>query len=38
MANRVTITICGEEYTLVADESSAYMQKVAFNPFRWLPL
>ena len=28
MANRVTITICGEEYTLVADESSAYMQKV----------
>ena len=28
MANRVVITICGEEYTLVADESPAYMQKV----------
>ena len=28
MANRVVISICGEEYTLVADESSAYMQKV----------
>ena len=27
MANRVVITICGEEYTLVADETSAYMQK-----------
>lgn len=28
MANRVVITICGEEYTLVADEAAAYMQKV----------
>ena len=28
MANRVVITICGEEYTFVAEESSAYMQKV----------
>ena len=28
MANRVVITICGEEYTLIADETSAYMQKV----------
>ena len=28
MANRVVITISGEEYTLVADESPAYMQKV----------
>ena len=28
MANRVTVTICGEEYTFVAEESSAYMQKV----------
>ena len=28
MANRVVITISGEEYTFVADESSAYMQKV----------
>ena len=28
MANRVVITICGEEYTLVADETSTYMQKV----------
>jgi len=28
MANRVSITICGEEYTFVADESASYMQKV----------
>lgn len=28
MANRVTMNICGEDYTLVADESSAYMEKV----------
>ena len=28
MANRVVITICGEEYTFVAEESAAYMQKV----------
>ena len=28
MANRVVISICGEEYTLVADEVPAYMQKV----------
>ena len=28
MANRVTMNICGEEYTLVAEESAAYMQKV----------
>ena len=28
MATRVTMNICGEEYTLVADESSAYMEKV----------
>ena len=28
MANRVTVTICGEDYTFVAEESSAYMQKV----------
>ena len=28
MANRVVITICGEEYTLVADETSAYDAKV----------
>ena len=28
MANRVTMRICGEEYTLVAEESSAYMEKV----------
>ena len=29
MANRVTIDICGENYTFVAEESSSYMQKVA---------
>ena len=28
MANRVVITICGEEYTFVAEESASYMQKV----------
>ena len=28
MANRVTMSICGEEYTLVAEENSAYMEKV----------
>ena len=28
MANRVCITICGEDYTFVAEESAAYMQKV----------
>lgn len=28
MANRVVVSICGEEYTFVADESAAYMQRV----------
>jgi cell division protein ZapA len=28
MANRVVISICGEEYTFVAEESAAYMEKV----------
>ena len=28
MANRVVVSICGEEYTFVADESASYMQKV----------
>lgn len=28
MENRVTITICGEEYTFVAEEAPSYMQKV----------
>ena len=28
MENRVVISICGEEYTFIADESAAYMQKV----------
>lgn len=28
MANRVTMNICGEEYTFVAEESTSYMQKV----------
>ena len=28
MANRVTVSICGEDYTFVADESASYMQKV----------
>ncbi len=28
MANRVQMTICGEDYTLVADESPSYMEKV----------
>ena len=28
MANRVVVSNCGEEYTFVAEESPAYMQKV----------
>lgn len=28
MANHVVITICGEEYNFVAEESAAYMQRV----------
>lgn len=28
MANKVTMTIAGEEYTFVADENAAYMEKV----------
>lgn len=28
MANRVTMGICGQDYTLVADESASYMEKV----------
>ena len=28
MANRVVVNICGEDYTLVADETASYMQKV----------
>ena len=29
MENRITVNICGEDYTLMAEESPAYMQKVA---------
>ena len=28
MANRVVVTICGEDYAFVAEESTSYMQKV----------
>ena len=28
MENRIVITICGAEYTLLADEAPSYMQKV----------
>lgn len=28
MENRVTINICGEEYTFIAEESPSYMQRV----------
>ena len=28
MENRVSVTICGQEYTLVAEETASYMQKV----------
>jgi len=28
MENRITMSICGEEYTLVAEEAPSYMQKV----------
>ena len=29
MENRIVVTICDQEYTLVAEESATYMQKVA---------
>lgn len=29
MTNRVTVSICGQEYTLVADENAEYMERVA---------
>lgn len=28
MANRVVVNICGDDYTLVAEESPSYMQRV----------
>ena len=28
MANRVVVSICGEDYTFVAEESTSYMQQV----------
>ena len=28
MANRVTMGICGQDYTLVADKNASYMEKV----------
>ena len=28
MANRVTMSICGTEYILVAEEDAAYMEKI----------
>ena len=28
MANRVTMGICGQDYTLVADENASFMEKV----------
>ena len=28
MENRVTVNICGEDYTLIAEEAPSYMQKV----------
>ncbi|MBE6963309.1 MAG: cell division protein ZapA [Ruminococcaceae bacterium] len=28
MANRVVVSICGEDYTFVAEETASYMQKV----------
>ena len=29
MENRITVSICGTEYTLMAEENPSYMQKVA---------
>ena len=29
MANRITVSICGDDYTLMAEESPSYMQKEA---------
>lgn len=28
MENRITVSICGEQYTLVAEEAPSYMQRV----------
>ena len=28
MENRVSVTICGQDYTLVAEETASYMQRV----------
>ena len=28
MENRIVVSICGEDYTLIAEESSSYMQRV----------
>ena len=28
MANRVSVNICSQDYTLVAEETATYMQKV----------
>lgn len=36
MANKVTMTICGQEYTLVADESAAYMEQVGTLVNQWM--
>lgn len=29
MSNRITVNICGDEYTMLADENAAYMEKVS---------
>ena len=29
MENKITVNICGEDYTFVAEETPSYMQKVA---------
>ena len=37
MANKVTMNICGQEYTLVADESAAYTEKAVSYTHLTLP-
>ena len=35
MENRVVVTICDQDYTLVAEESATYMQKVGSYVGQW---
>ena len=34
MENRITVSICDEEYTFVAEEAPSYMQTVSYTHLR----